>query len=69
MESPPADREGRWKVVKQSVEQLQSKGLLSAMDIVLNHCAGALQRAFKPKTPLFESRECALAPETAGVRL
>ncbi|CAJ1356503.1 unnamed protein product [Effrenium voratum] len=41
MESPPPSKEGRLAVVKKSVEQLNDLGLLSAMDIVLNHCAGS----------------------------
>ncbi|CAE7367416.1 AGL [Symbiodinium natans] len=41
MESPPADTEGRFQVVQNAVERLEELGLLSAVDIVLNHSAGS----------------------------
>lgn len=41
-ESPPADQKGRLEVVKKSVQRLEKEnGMLSAMDIVLNHTAGS----------------------------
>eukprot|EP00931_Biecheleriopsis_adriatica_P078361 TRINITY_DN51816_c0_g1_i1.p1 TRINITY_DN51816_c0_g1~~TRINITY_DN51816_c0_g1_i1.p1 ORF type:complete len:688 (+),score=108.01 TRINITY_DN51816_c0_g1_i1:85-2148(+) len=42
LEAPPESKEKRLEVVKQSVQRLEKEhGLLSAMDIVLNHCAGS----------------------------
>ncbi|CAK9002742.1 unnamed protein product [Durusdinium trenchii] len=58
MESPPPDKEGRWKVVQQSVEKLQDAGLLSAMDIVLNHCAGSAPWLLEQPESAYNVRNC-----------
>ena len=41
MESPTKDQKGRFAAVAKSVQRLEKEGgMLSAMDIVLNHTAG-----------------------------